>query len=91
MSSKPVDHKDPGRVQGATVLGPGDFPIGSMQSSRMANVRRFSPAAVFNLGSSDDGNAYGFIACLTVIVICYLKVLTACAHVAIIASVEATP
>jgi hypothetical protein len=73
----------------------------------MANVRRFSPAAVFNLGSSDDGNVYGFIACLTVIVICYLNLLTirrvsatarlrrsahatACAHVAIIASVEAT-
>jgi len=44
----------------------------------------------FNLGSSDDGNVYGLIACPTVIVICYLKLLTASAHVAIIASVEAT-
>jgi hypothetical protein len=33
MSSKSLDHKDPARVQGATVLGPGDFPIGSVQSS----------------------------------------------------------
>jgi hypothetical protein len=39
MSSKPVDHKDPGRVQGATVLGPGDFPIGSVQSRAAARLR----------------------------------------------------
>jgi hypothetical protein len=32
----------------------------------------------------------GFIAGLTVIVICYRRLLTACTHVAIIASVEAT-
>jgi len=39
MSSKSVDHKDPGRVQGATVLGPGDFPIGSVQSRAAARLR----------------------------------------------------
>ena len=39
MSSKSLDHKDPARVQGATVLGPGDFPIGSMQSRAAARLR----------------------------------------------------
>jgi hypothetical protein len=39
MSSKPLDHKDPARVQGATVLGPGDFPIGSVQSRAAARLR----------------------------------------------------
>jgi hypothetical protein len=39
MSSKSLDHKDTGRVQGATVLGPGDFPIGSMQSRAAARLR----------------------------------------------------
>jgi hypothetical protein len=34
-----VDVQDPGRVQGATVLGPGDFPIGSMQSRAAARLR----------------------------------------------------
>jgi hypothetical protein len=39
MSSKSLDHKDTARVQGATVLGPGDFPIGSMQSRAAARLR----------------------------------------------------
>ena len=39
MSSKSSDHKDPARVQGATVLGPGDFPIGSVQSRAAARLR----------------------------------------------------
>jgi hypothetical protein len=52
MSSKPVDHKDPRRVQGATVLGPGDFPIGSMQSRAAARLRLQKTAAV-GKGSSE--------------------------------------
>jgi hypothetical protein len=66
------------------------------ESTSRLFIRTRTPAEMivmaqsFNLGSSDDGNVYGLIACLTVIVICYLNLLTACAHVAIIASVEAT-
>jgi hypothetical protein len=39
MSNKSLDHKDTGKIQGATVLGPGDFPIGSMQSRAAARLR----------------------------------------------------
>jgi hypothetical protein len=39
MNSKPLDHKDPDRVQGATILSPGDFPLGSLQSRAAARLR----------------------------------------------------
>jgi hypothetical protein len=46
MSSKSSDHKDPGKIQGATVLGPGHFPIGSMQSRAAARLRLQKTAEV---------------------------------------------
>src|SRR5437588_10494976 len=42
----------PGRVQGATVLGPGDFPIGSMQS-RAAALLRLQKIGEVGKGSSE--------------------------------------
>jgi hypothetical protein len=39
MNRKPLDHKDPDRVQGATILSPGDFPLGSLQSRAAARLR----------------------------------------------------
>ena len=51
MSSKSLDHKDLGSVQGATVLGPGDFPIGSMQSRAAARLR------VQKIGEAGKGSA----------------------------------
>lgn len=39
MNSKPLDHKGTDRVQGATILSPGDFPIGSLQSRAAARLQ----------------------------------------------------
>jgi hypothetical protein len=39
MKSKPLDYKDPDRVQAATILSPGDFPLGSLQSRAAARLR----------------------------------------------------
>ena len=39
MNSKPLDHKGTDSVQGATILSPGDFPLGSLQSRAAARLR----------------------------------------------------
>ena len=39
MNSKPLDHKGADSVQGATILSPGDFPLGSLQSRAAARLR----------------------------------------------------
>jgi hypothetical protein len=51
MSSKPLDRKCSGWSQGATILGPADFPIGSMQSRAAARLR------LQNIGEAGKGTS----------------------------------
>ncbi len=39
MGTKPLSSKEDSKLQGATVLGPGDFPLGSAQSRAAARLR----------------------------------------------------